>query len=68
MIKNRIKAIPLYLSGSEATSLVKELVRFFDEECKYPDKFVYILGQDPFCEETYLSISYEGVEVERVKL
>lgn len=59
---SRVKAIPLYLSGDEAKHLEEVLHTFFENDCRDPDRFTFILGQNPFAEDTYLRISYEGLD------
>lgn len=68
---SRIRAIPIYLSSLEAVNLYNALDNFF-KVCADPnhiDRFSFIIGQNPFCEDTYLKITYEGLDdVETVLL
>lgn len=58
----RVKAIPLYLSASEAKNLADEISTFIKNNVRDLDSFVFIIGQSPFAEGTYLRISYEGID------
>lgn len=62
MSSNRVKAIPLYLDGSEAKHLYVYLDNFFKNECSNVESFTFVLGQSAWAEDTYLKILYEGLD------